>query len=455
MTAATEIERFAADAAVERFARHVNPTFVELLRVFGYGRLYTRARDVWVWDDSERQYLDCLAGFGAVNIGHNHPRLLARLQAFLESASLNYCHVAPSPFMADLGEALAALAAPLEMALYANSGAESVEAAMKLACAATGRHRFVYCAGGYHGTSVGTLAVMGERRRRQAFAPLLAGAVEISFGDLGKLKDALSARDVAAFIVEPIQAEAGVQLPPPGYLAEAAALCRRFGALLVFDEVQTGLGRTGSLLACDAEAVTPDVLVLAKSLGGGIASIGAALTRSDIYLKAYGARDRFDWHGSTFAGNAFACIAAMETLSILRAERLSENSATRGTQLITGLRRRLDGHPLVKDIRGRGLLAAIEIGPTERGWVNRLAPALVSIGSKKAFGQWISLKLLECGIICQPAAHRWDVLKIEPPLTIQAREIDRFIDTIGDIFDAYRTLPALVADITKRLAKIG
>jgi len=455
---AKELEWYPLHPVVGKYARHVNPAFVDLLNVLGYGRVFARALDVWLWDHRDNCYLDCLAGFGTMNLGHNHPRLLERLEGFLKTQPLNHFHIGPSPFMAELAELLAQSAAePLEVALFCSSGAEAVEAAMKLAQAATGRHKFVYCTGGYHGTSLGTLGIMGDGRKRRAFGPSIVDAAEIPFGEPASLKDALSGRDVAAFIVEPIQGEGGVRLAPPGYLEEAQALCRCAGTLLVLDEVQTGIGRTGALFYFENcfEKTVPDVLVLAKALGGGLASIGVALTSRELHRKAYGSMDRFDWHSSTFGGNSFSCVAAIETLRILEDENLAANAAARGEQLMRGLRERLAGHPFVKDIRGRGLLVGVEIGPTQSGWANRLAPSLVSLVSRKVFGHWISLKLLEQGIVCQPAALRWDVLKVEPPLTIRETEVSRFVETVAGIFEEYRELPKLLADVAKRLARWG
>jgi putrescine aminotransferase len=426
--------------AVAQSARHVNPAFVELLNVLGYGRLYERALDVWMWDHAGNQYLDCLAGFGSVNLGHNHPRLAARLTSFLQAEAPNHFHIGPSPYMAELAAQLAH--GELEVTLFCNSGAEAVEAGLKLARAATGRSQFVYCSGGYHGTTLGALAVMGDERKRAAFAPDSSN-LAVPFGDIPALRTALS-REVAAFVVEPIQGEGGVRVPPAGYLEEAKALCRRHGALFILDEVQTGIGRTGRLFT----EIEPDVRVLAKALGGGVASIGAAVTSRELHRKAYGSMDRFDWHSSTFGGNSFACVAASETLRILADEKLADNAAARGAQLVDGLKHKLAGHPYIRDIRGRGLLVGVEIGPADNGWLGGLA-------SRKVFGHWVSLKLLERGIICQPAALRWDVLKIEPPLTIREAEIARFVDAIAGVFADYRNLPALLADVAKRLARLG
>jgi len=433
------------------YAKYVNPSFIELLGVLGFGRVFTRASDVWIWDSEGRRYLDCLAGFGSVNLGHNHPALTARLHELLDEQVLHFCHTGPSAGAAALAQALAArLADPLEISLFASSGAEAVEAGLKLARAATGRSAFISCEGGFHGTTFGTLSVMGAQRLRAPFEPLLADCHRVPFGDLPALERALDARKCAAFLVEPLQAEGGVVLPPPGYLAAAQALCRAKGTLLVLDEVQTGLGRTGTLFAHQTENMVPDVLCLAKALSGGIAAISAAVTSRALFDKAYGSAGRFDLHSSTFQNNAFSCAAALKTLELVDELDLSARSARRGAQLLDGLRARLAGHPLIKDIRGRGLLVGIEFGPTGSSWLDKLAPSLVDKVSETMFGQWVAVKLLEAGILAQPASSRWNVLRLEPPLTIGEDEIATVIDTVGTVLDEYRSIGPIVADVTRR-----
>ena len=426
----------AAQPTIEKYARHVNPAFVRLLGVLGYGRVFVRARDVWLWDDQGRRHLDFLADFGATNLGHNHPRLLERLREFFTAEAPNMVHTGPSPHAADLAEALAALLPdPLEVSLFSSSGAEAVEAGMKLARAASRREEFIFCEGGFHGTNLGSLSIMGDPRMRKPFEPLLSGCTRVPFGDLGALSQALSPRRAAAFVVEPIQGEGGIVLPPPEYLREAQDLCRRHGTLLILDEVQTGLGRTGRMFAFEAESVVPDVLVLAKSLGGGIAPISVTITSPEIHRKAYGSMDRFDLHSSTFSGNAFSCAASLETLNILSEENLVANSAARGQQLLQSLRSRLDDHPLVRDVRGRGLLVGIELGSA----------------AKRILGQWAAVKLLEKGILCQPAAHAWNVLRLEPPLTVKAEHVQQVVDAVVEVLNQYRGTLTLLRDVTKRV----
>ncbi|NHZ79659.1 aminotransferase class III-fold pyridoxal phosphate-dependent enzyme [Massilia sp. CCM 8695] len=435
----------------QTYAKYINPSFIQLLGVLGYGRVFTRASDVWLWDSEGRRYLDCLAGFGSVNLGHNHPALIARLHQLLDEQVLHFCHTGPAAGAAALAEALAKrLAAPLEVSLFASSGAEAVEAGLKLARAATGRSDFVSCDGGFHGTTLGTLSVMGAERLRQPFEPLLAGCHRIPFGDLEALERVLRTHKPAAFLVEPLQAEGGVILPPPGYLRAAQDLCRARGTLLVLDEIQTGLGRTGTLFAHQAEDVVPDVLCLAKALSGGLAAISVAVTSRALFDKAYGGAGRFDLHSSTYQGNALACAAALKTLELIDDENLVARSALRGARLLDGLRERLRGHPLVKEIRGRGLLVGIEFGPTGSSWLDKLAPSLVDKVSEGMFGQWVAVRLLEAGILAQPASSRWNVLRLEPALTIGDEEIDSVVEAVGTILDEYRGIAPIVADVTRR-----
>jgi putrescine aminotransferase len=443
-----------AHPGVQQYARHVNPAFIKLLGLLRYGRVLGRARDIWMWDHEEKKYLDALACYGAVNIGHNHPRLIARLQRHLGEDALNFVHVGPSVHAGALAARLAGLAgAPLEIAWFTSSGAEAVEAGMRLARAATRRRGFIYCQGGYHGTSLGTLSVMGHARLRRPFEPLLGDCVSVPFGDIDALVRALKARKAAAFVIDPALCEAGLRFAPAGYLAQAQELCRRHGTLLIVDEIQTGLGRTGELFACQAEGVVPDILVLAKSLSGGIAPIGATLTSAAIHDRAFGRMDRCDMQFSTFGGNTFSCVAALETLDIIADQRLVENSRERGREILGGLRARLHDHPLVRDIRGQGLLIALELGPAASTWRRRLVPAALARPAQSVLGQWITVKLLERQIICQSSTQRWDVLKLMPPLTIDADSARTLVEGVAAVLDEHRSMRAVLKDAASRLGE--
>ncbi len=445
------------------YARHVNPTFTKLLGVLGYGRVWTRAEGCRLFDGDGRSYVDMLAGFGALNLGHSHPAIVRALGDALAALPVHVCHAGPTPHEARLAERLVrAAGAPFEIALLSSSGAEAVEAAIKVARAATRRAGILYCRGGFHGLSLGTLSIMGAQRLRSAFEPLLADTTAVEFGDLEAARKRLATRSFAAFVVEPIQAEAGIILPPRDYLAGVRELCTRYGTQLVFDEVQTGLGRCGALFAFQAEGVVPDLLVLAKSLGGGIVPVGATLAPAELHRKAYGSLDRFDAHGSTFAGNALACAAAIATLDVVERDQLAARSARLGDQLRDRLAARIGKHPLVRGIRGRGLLVGVELGTTATGVVRGLSERLSAFASSFGrltpppfLGQWFAVRMLEAGFLCQPAAHHWDVLKLEPPLTIDAADCDATVAALAAILDEYTSALGVLRDVGARMTARG
>jgi len=440
--------------AVDQYAKHINPAFVKLLGVFGYGRVFVRASGARLWDHEGREYLDFLAGFGAHNIGHNHPVLRDKMRAFLLDDVPNLVHVGPPVHAAELAEELCRRTGPLTSCLFSCTGSDAVEAALKLARAATGKKTLVYCQNGYHGLNLGTLSVDGVSRMRELFEPLLPACEQVPFGDIDALERVLSKRNAAAFLVEPIQAEGGMILPPSGYLRSARDLCRKHGTLLVLDEVQTGIGRTGTLFACEAEGFFPDVLVLGKALGGGMTAISATLTMPELQKRAFGTMERFDLHGSTYAGNSFSCRTASAVLSIVDEEKLVQASKTKGERLLQKMNARLSGHPLVRELRGRGLFVGIELGPTEKGgFLHRALPRVVEAVSKRIFGQWLAVRLLEAGVVAQPASQQWNVLKLEPPLTVTDADIDAVVDRLGVILDEYRDVGAIVRDATERLGK--
>jgi putrescine aminotransferase len=441
--------------SVIKYARHVNPAFVRLLGALGYGRVFVRARGTRIWDHEGKEYLDFLAGSGAVNLGHNPPKLIEKLRDALSADLVNLVHTGPQIQAGDLAADLAKRAGePLSVCLFSSGGAEAVESAIKLARAATRRRGIVYCKHGFHGTSLGSLSIMGSGRMRDPFEPLLPECYEVPFGDLLALEKELVEKKIAAFVVEPIQVEAGVIMPPELYLKSAQALCTKHGALLVLDEVQTGIGRTGTMFAYQAEGFVPDVLVLGKALGGSLVPISAALVSADLHARAFGSMDKFDLHGSTFSGNALGCTVATATLAIVDEDGLVENARAQGERLKKGLEERLAGHPFVREIRGRGLLVALELGLKEdKGLLGRLMKGVVDTVSKRVFGQWLSLRLLEKGILCQPATNQWNVLKLEPPLTVSEAEIDEVISAIAQILEEYRDIKSLVFDVGERLGK--
>jgi putrescine aminotransferase len=437
-----------------RYADHVNPSLVELLGTLGFGRVFVRAKGTRLWDAEGREYLDFLAAFGAMNLGHNHPRLLDALARAAGRDLAQLVHTGPAPLAAELAEALAQRVPELPIALLSLSGGEAVESAMKLARAATGRPGILACHGGFHGLGLGALSIIGPERFRKPVEPLLPGCALVPYGDLQALEQALCGYRHAAFVVEPLQGEGGVVVPPAGYLQRARALCRQYGTLFVLDEVQTGLHRCGLPFLFQADDLVPDVLVLGKALGGGMLPVSAALTTRELHREAFSG-PHFDLHGSTYAGYALGAALSLEVLRAHDELQLAERAARLGERLVQGLRDKLSGHPLVREVRGRGLLVGVELGPTGASWLDRLAPGLVSSVAERAFGQWVALELLELPepVLVQPASQRWSVLRLEPPLLVEEAEIDRVVDSVAGVLGRYESLPPLMAALSKRLGK--
>jgi putrescine aminotransferase len=436
--------------AAQKYAAHVNAAFVKVLGAFGSGRVWVRAKGTRLWDAEGREYLDFLAASGAASLGHNPPKVLERLREVLSDDAAGFAEAGVSVAAADLAAALAKLAAPLTRVLPATTRGEAIDNALKLARAATKRHPLVHCRGGFHGTTLGALSVTGHGRLRDSFEPLLGQCYEIPFDDVAALAKILEERKPAAFVVEAIQVAAGVVVPRAGYLREAQELCTKFGTLLVLDEAQTALGRTGKTFAYEHEGFVPDVLVLGEALGAGLVPVSATLTTPEVHDRAYGKMDRYDLQGSP-SGNALGWRVAISVLEILERDALADAARVRGEQLLERLRDEVGAHPFVKAIRGRGLLVGLELGPTRSsGLLGRFLPGLVEGLSRRIFGQWLAVRLLEQGIVSQPASQQWNVLELRPPLTVTEDEIERVVGAITDILAEHRDLKALLADAGQR-----
>jgi putrescine aminotransferase len=289
----------------------------------------------------------------------------------------------------------------LQISFFANSGAEAVEGALKLARAATKRTKIVGTRDAFHGKTFGALSVSGRAGYQSAFVPLLPDVVHVRFGDLAALEAQLA--DAAAFVVEPVQAEGGVNLPPPGYLRAARELCERHGALFIADEVQTGLGRCGVLFACDREGVVPDIMTLAKGLSGGVIPIGASIARAKIWNAAYAKSPLL--HTSTFGGNELACAAALAALDVLLDDDLTANARIRGAELLAGARAIQARYPqVITDVRGAGLLVGVELA--HEGYAGTIVP-----------------EMLKRGVTAAWTLNAQHVIRLEPPLIVSDVQI--------------------------------
>src|SRR5437868_9731600 len=358
MTGGLDLPGMVAARDAERDAlhiRHLNEQMVRVLRTIGFDVGFKRGQGQYLYDRNDQRYLDLLSGFGVFAIGRNHPVLRDALKSVLDSDLPNLVQLDVSTLAGVLAERLLAHVPYLDKVFFANSGAECVEAAIKFARCATGRPGIVYCDHAFHGLSYGALSLTGDQNFRAGFGPLLPDCTSIPFNDLAALEKALSTRQVAAFVVEPIQGK-GVNMPSDEFLPGAAALCRRYGTLFVVDEIQTGMGRTGRFLAVEHWNVEPDMVLLSKALSGGHVPVGALLTRKSIFDKIFNQMDRAGVHGSTFAKNDLAMAAGIATLEVLESEKLVEAEATRSAALRLALTGLVPGYGLMKEVGGKGVM---------------------------------------------------------------------------------------------------
>lgn len=448
-----EVAALFAERERERYVlhtRHLNEQMVRVLKTIGFDVRFRRGSGQYLFDRDGTRYLDLLSGWGVFAVGRNHPLVAKALKAVLDSDLPNLVQLDVSALAGVLAERLLEYVPHLDKAFFTNSGAESVEAALKFARAATGRPGFVFCDHAFHGLSYGALSVNGDDMFRTGFEPLLAGCVEIPFNDLEALERALASRAVAAFIVEPIQGK-GVVLPDEGYLRGAVELCRKYGTLFIADEVQTGLGRTGRFLAVEHWGIEPDMVLLAKSLSGGHVPVGVLLTRKWIFDKLFDRMDRAVVHGSTFAKNDLAMAAGLATLDIMESERLMENAARTGARLLRAFEAMAQRYELVKTARGKGLMIGIEFGPPRSFKLKASWNVLETVNSG-LFCQLIVIPLFkDHKILTQVAGHGIHTIKLLPPLIITEADcdwIERSFEAV--IADAHR-VPGAVWSLGKTL----
>ena len=417
------------------FDRRLNGQLVRVLRTLGFAVDYVRAEGPYLFDAEGNRYLDLLSGFGVFALGRNHPTVTGALEQVLRGQLAGLVQLDVSLLAGLLAERLTRYMPWLEKLFFCNSGAEAVEAAMKFSRAATGRTRIVHCEHAFHGLTYGALSLCGDRQFRERFGPFVGNCASVPFDDLAALEQALAGRDVAAFVVEPIQGK-GVTIPSADYLPEAARLCRAHGTLFVADEIQTGMGRTGRFLASEHWGVEPDLVLLAKSLSGGFVPVGAVACRRAVFDRVFDRMDRAFVHGSTFSKNDLAMAAGLATLTTLEEEGLIARAADLGTRLMEGLRERLAGCDLVKVVRGKGMMIALEFGPPHRARL-KAAYALMDRASPGLFCQLILVALLRRQrILAQVAGHELPVIKLLPPLVLSEADLDwtlrGFAAVIGD-----------------------
>lgn len=396
------------DEVYENYRRYVNPTLARVMKVSG-SPVEVRAQGCTIWDQNGKAYLDFAGGYGVFTLGHRHPKVVAAVKEQLDRIALS----GKTMFNVMLGRASKRLAelAPgdLQISFFCNSGTEAVEGAIKLARVATKRRKIVATRDAFHGKTLGALSASGRDYFKDSYAPLIEDVAHLEYGTTAGLESEL--RDAAAFIVEPVQGEGGVNVPPPGYLQEVRAICDSTGALLIADEVQTGFGRCGFLFGCNRDDVVPDVMTLAKGLSGGVVPVGAYIARPDVWNAAYAQHPVM--HTSTFGGNEVACAAALAAMDVLIEENLVENARIRGAQLLAGARRLAQAYPdVAATARGLGLLVGVEL-------------------TNEGYGGWIIPEMLKAGVTAAWTLNMQRVIRLEPPLVVNETEIDKALAALG------------------------
>lgn len=449
------IAELMAEHREDKFALHeqyLNNQMVRVLKTIGYDRNYHKASRQYLYDDQGNEYLDLLSGFGVFALGRNHPTVVSALQETLTLEMPNLVQMDVSLLSGLLAEKLLATTPDnLQKIFFANSGAESVEAAIKFARYTTKRQKILYCDHGFHGLTLGALSLNGEEIFREGFGPLLPNCDSIPFNDLPALEQALSANDVAAFIVEPIQGK-GVNLPDDNYLPEVQRLCRQHGTLFVADEIQTGIGRTGKFWAIDHWQVEPDMILMAKALSGGFVPVGAVAMTSQIMDSVFNRMDRAVVHGSTFSKNNMAMAAGLATLQALEDEQLVANADQVGSDIIQSLKAMIDKYEFLKQVRGKGMMIAVEFGAPSSLSL-KAAWSMLEAANKGLFCQMVTIPLFkDHRILSQVAGHGMNVVKFLPPLNLSVKDRDWIISAMNKTIADCHQVPGSIWDLGKNLA---
>ncbi len=404
-----------AEETLEKYRDFVNPAMANLLKFGGFAVPEKDSHGVYIRDHAGNEYLDCVGGYGAFSLGHLHPKVVKAVKDQLEKEALK-SHYFMSTELADLCELLAKVTpGDLQYSFICNSGTEAVEGALKAARIHTERPGYVGTINGFHGKTYGGLSVSGRDVYKQQFHPLLPGVNHVPFGDTDAMAKAVD-DTTAAVILEVIQGEGGVNMPPDGYLSDVRQICDEKGALLILDEVRTAFGRTGAMFASEHYGVVPDIVTMAKALGGGVMPVGAFTAKAKIWDSLFGSNPML--HSSTFGGNPLACAAAIAAIKTTIEEDLVSRAAKMGETMLSRLRSIASQYPeYVKEVRGKGMLAGIEFV------VEDYAMLVISVcGSEK--------------LLVAHSLNNPKVIRIEPPLVITPDELDRAMNIIDNAIAA-------------------
>ena len=435
----------------ELHARYLNPQLPRMLHTIGFDKVYERAEGAYLWDRDGNRYVDFLAGFGVFAAGRNHPVIRQALHDVLDAELADMVQFDTPLLPGLLAEQLLAKADGLDRVYFCNSGTEAVEASLKFARYATGRSRIIYCDHAFHGLTTGSLSVNGSAEFRRGFNPLLPDP-SIALGDLDALERELRKGDVAALIVEPIQGK-GVHVAPPGFLAAASKLLHDHGALLICDEVQTGVGRTGKFFAYQHDVVEPDIVTVAKALSGGFVPVGATLAKNWIFEKVYSSMDRVLVHDSTFGSNALAMAAGLASLAVIEDEQLVTNAEQTGKLLRDVLQGMVEEYEMLVEVRGQGLIIGLEFGKP-RSLKLRTGWNMLQKARRGLFAQMVVVALFQKHrVLTQVSGDFMEVIKLIPPLNISEQEVYLFRDAFADVMQEAHKGSGLMWDFGRTLVK--
>ena len=421
-------------------AQYLNPQLTKVVKTLGFDRFYERGEGCYLFDDEGRRYLDMLSGFGGFALGRSHPVMKDALRQASEADLPNMIQMDCALLPGLLAEQLVTRSHDgIERAFFCNSGSEAVESALKFARASTGRDRILYHAHAFHGLTTGALALNGSPEFKSGFGSLLPGATEIAFGDLDVLGRELRRGDVAAFIVEPIQGKGVYELDAERW-REIERLVHEAGALLICDEVQTGLGRTGSFYAFEHYGLKPDIITISKALSGGYVPVAAMLSSDKIFRSVFSSMDRAMVHSTTFKGNQLAMVAGLATLSIFDDEHVVEHAAAMGDVWHARLGELVERHEFLYEVRGRGQMIGVAFGPPPSLGA-KLRWRAIEATRPAMFSQTLVVPLFHrYGILTQVAADNVNVIKLLPPLIAGEAEIDMFVNALDELLgDAERS----------------
>ncbi|MHB0998004.1 MAG: aminotransferase class III-fold pyridoxal phosphate-dependent enzyme [Armatimonadota bacterium] len=394
------------EETIEKYASYVNPALANLMKFAGFGDVEVEASGTIVTDCSGNKYIDCLGGYGVFSLGHRHPDVVAAVHAQLDKMPLS-SKIFFNKTLADLAELLAKITpGKLQYTFVCNSGAEAVEGALKAARIYTQKTEFIATVGGFHGKSMGSLSATGRDAYKQPFMPLIPGFTHVPFNDADALESAIN-ENTAAVIIEPVQGEGGIRVPSDDYLPKVREICTRRGILMIVDEVQTGMGRTGKMFACDHWGVEPDIITIAKALGGGVMPIGAFVGIPEIWEAMF--RENPLMHTSTFGGNPLACSAAIAAINVTLRDNLPEKAGKLGDYFINKFNNIMGKYPkALAEVRGLGLMIGVEF-------------------THEDIGELVIAGLSRRGVIAAYTLNNPKVIRFEPPLIITETEIDTVV----------------------------